>query len=42
LEKGLSQVGVTARVELQEAYSRDLGRCLLRLGGERRGKEAAR
>ena len=40
LEEGLSQVGDSGRVAPQEAYSRDLGR-LLRLGGERRGEEAA-
>jgi hypothetical protein len=38
LEEGLSQVGITGPVERQLAYSSDLGR-LLRLGGERRGKE---
>jgi hypothetical protein len=41
LEEGIPQVGVSARVELQEAYSRDLAR-RLRLGDERRGEEATR
>jgi hypothetical protein len=38
LTEGLVQLGVSGRVEGQEAYSRDLGR-LLGLGGEWRGKE---
>ena len=40
LTEGLVQVGVSGRVERQVAYSRDLA-CLPRLGGERRGEQAA-
>src|SRR6185295_5631688 len=40
LEEGPSQVGVSVRDERQEAYSRGLGRHLLRLGSERRDEEA--
>ena len=40
LEEGLLQVGISGQVGRQVADSSDLGR-LLRLGGERRGEEAA-
>jgi hypothetical protein len=38
-EEGLSQVRVSARVERQEAYSRDFGRRRLRLDREGHGEE---
>jgi hypothetical protein len=41
LKEGLSQARVSARVELQEAYSRDLRR-LLRLDDERRTQRPQR
>src|SRR5882724_3069052 len=40
LKEGLSLLRVSGQVSRQVAYSSDLGR-LLRLGGERRGEEAA-